>query len=322
MTEPAGNSVARRPGSRRSLVLAGLMTIVVVSTAISFHRLRSAPAIGLTAAAPTPAPPKISLTQAAVKQRPGQHNTGVPPQISLRTSKSLTVTERGTVIDGLDIIGCVDIKADDVVIRRSRITCDRPTTAVRQWGDSRGLVVEDVEIDGSGIVSAAVGFSSYTLRRVNIHNVIDGPRMSNDTLIEQSWIHNLARRDGSHNDAIQTTGGRNLVIRGNSLEVYNAESGDFFNAAVMVGSTTAPEVRHMLVEGNYFDGGNYTINFRKDLAAAEIVFRANRFGRNMRYGPVAGGSHAGVAIDATNVWDDTGRPISDGSHKKPKPATG
>lgn len=307
------------PGSRRPLVLAGILATATVATLIGARSLAPASMVSRpdpvvpapTASTPSPTPP-------TAKQRPGQDNTGVPNQVSLRRSDSLTIKEPGTIIDGLDIRGCVDVKADDVVIRRSRITCDRPTTAIRQWGDHTGLVVEDVEIDGTGVVSAAVGFSSYTLRRVNIHNVIDGPRMSNDTLIEQSWIHGLSRKKGSHNDAIQTTGGRDLVIRGNTLEVYDARSGDFFNAAIMVGSTTAPEVRNLLVEGNYFDGGNYTVNFRKDLVATDIVLRGNRFGRNARYGPVAGGSNTGVSIDSTNVWDDTENSVFDGSQRKRK----
>lgn len=309
---------SNRNRRRRSVAaVLAVLVLVALATVVLLARSTVAPPDADVAPAPSAVPPLPSPTEPSRPPRPNASTTGVPAGVTLTASGPLVVTVPGQVIDALDIDGCVDIKASDVVIKRSRITCSRSTTAIRQWTGSRGLLVEDVEIDGGGKVSAAVGFSSYTLRRVNIYNVVDGPRMASNTLIESSWIHGLARVKGSHNDAIQTTGGSNIVIRGNSLEVYDAASGDFLNAAIMTGSTTAAEVRDMLVEDNYFDGGNYAINFRKDLVADNVVFRNNRFGRNSRYGPVAGGGRKnGVSVDSSNVWDDTGQPLQDGSLKK------
>jgi hypothetical protein len=224
---------------------------------------------------------------------PNAGTTGVPAGTALTRSGSLDVKQRGTVIDGLDIDGCVDVKADDVTIRRSRITCARPTTAVRLFDGYHNLTLEDVEIDGSGRVSAAVGFSDYTLVRVNIHDVSDGPRMGENTMIRDSYIHDLARREGSHNDAIQVSGGSNIQILHNRLDVYAAATGDFFNAAIMVGTQSA-RVEDMLIEGNYLDGGNYTVNFRADLTARDVVARDNVFGPHHRYGFLARGNLPGV----------------------------
>jgi len=206
----------------------------------------------------------------------------------LQSSGALVVKRDGAVLDGLDIDGCVDVKADDVTIRRSRVVCARPTTAVRLHDGYSGLTLEDVEIDGRGVVSTAVGFSHYTLRRVDIHNVIDGPRLGDETTIEDSYVHDLVRAEGSHNDTVQITGGSGIVVRHNTLIAYREDTGDLFNAAIMVGSSSAP-VHNLLIEGNYVDGGNYTVNFHDGLDASDIVGRDNTFGPHYRYGPLARG---------------------------------
>jgi len=234
---------------------------------------------------------------------PGPATTGVPTGTMLQNSGGLVVTTDGAVLDGLDIDGCVDVKADDVTIRRSRIACARPTTAVRLYDGYAGLTLEDVEIDGRGMVSKAVGFAHYTLRRVDIHDVIDGPRLGDETIVEDSYVHDLVRTEGSHNDALQITGGTDIVIRDNTLAAFSEQTGDFFNAAIMIGSTSAP-VRDVLIEGNFLDGGNFTVNFRGDLVGSNIVGRDNTFGPHHRYGPLARGDLA--AVDWSGQPEQTG----------------
>lgn len=241
---------------------------------------------------------------------PDAGSTGVPAGRSLRGSGSVTVTTDGTVLDGLAIDGCVDVKADNVVIRNSRIVCDRSTFAVRTWDGTRNLVVEDSEIDGAGRVSSAVCCGNYTLRRVEIRNVEDGPRLADRTRVYDSWIHHLTRLPDSHNDALQTTGATDVVVRHNTLEAYNTDTGDPMNAAIMLGSTTGPVVRDMVVEDNLFTGGNYTINFRPDINCDNVVFRRNTFVDNARYGPVAGHGAAGVTWADSNVWKHNRKPVA------------
>ncbi|MGH3648183.1 MAG: right-handed parallel beta-helix repeat-containing protein [Micromonosporaceae bacterium] len=241
---------------------------------------------------------------------PNASNTGVPSGKSLKSSGSLTITTAGRVIDGLNINGCVDVKADNVVIRNSRISCDRTTFAIRTWDGASNLLVEDSEIDGEDKVSAALCCGHYTLRRVEIRNVEDGPRLASKTRVYDSWIHDLSRLPGSHNDALQTTGAEDIIVRHNTLEAYNTSTNDPMNAAIMLGSTTGPAVRNMLVEHNLFTGGNYTINFRPDITCSNVVFRNNTFVDNARYGPVAGHSASGVTWAASNVWKHNGQPVA------------
>jgi hypothetical protein len=239
---------------------------------------------------------------------PGPDNTGVPAGTKLKRSGSLTLSKAGQVVSGLDIAGCVTVTAKDVIIQKSRITCGSPYS-IKTTG-AKNLVVQDVEINGLAKNTAAVCCSDYSLRRVEIWNVIDGPRLSDNTVIEQSWIHHLVRVGASHNDALQTTGASNIVVRGNSLEVYNPTISDPLNACLMIGSTTGPIVSNLLFERNYCNGGNYSIGIRTDLNAANIKIQNNAFGHDYRFGIVARPAYPGILWQRpTNIWADNRKPV-------------
>ncbi|WP_326562899.1 hypothetical protein [Micromonospora sp. NBC_01796] len=241
---------------------------------------------------------------------PGPDTTGVPAGTVLRPSSSLDLREPGVVISNLDITGCVTVRAKNVTIRNSRITCDSATFSIRTYDTASDLVVENVEINGMGKNSAAVCCANYTLRRVNIHHVIDGPRLSANTAIIDSWIHDLSRVPDSHNDTLQTTGGSNIVVRHNRLEPHDPNTKDPSNACIMIGSTTSDSVNNLLVEENYCNGGNYSIGVRDDLVGSNIVIRGNRFGRDFRFGVIARSEQAGITWDrGSNVWFDSGQPV-------------
>ena len=246
----------------------------------------------------------------AVAAMPGPSNTGVPDGTQLRRSGPLDLTRNGQVINGLDIVGCVTVSAANVVIRNSRISCDG-RYSIRTFNTARNLVVESSEIDGRGGNEAAVCCGNYTLRRVEIRNVIDGPRLGDNVLIEDSWIHHLTRRPGSHNDTLQTTGATRIVVRNNRLDAYNPNTRDPMNACLMIGSTTAPLVADLLYEGNYCNGGNYSIGVRADLKARDLVFRNNTFGRDHRYGVIQKPGQAGLRWDrSSNTYADNRQPVA------------
>jgi len=215
------------------------------------------------------------------------------------------VTEAGATVSDLDIDGCIDVRAPGVTITDVRIDCSRSTTAIRIY-DGASATIQYTEINGNGVVSTAVGFNDYTLTHVEIYDVIDGPRLGSNVQVLSSYIHHLNRTGNSHNDAMQTTGGTNIVIRGNNIQAYNPDHDDPMNAGLMIGSENAP-VHNMTVEGNLFNGGNYSILARDDLRGSDIAFRNNQFQRDARYGP-----YRGVDVmdaDSSNVWADTKRSI-------------
>lgn len=248
---------------------------------------------------------------------PTPATTGVPTGTTLTPSGSRTVTKEGAVLDGLDITGTVTISADNVTIRNTRIRNTRirntGTYPVRVLSGYRDLVIEDSEIDGRARGAAAVAFSHYTLRRVHIHNVTEGPRIAGGHVtIEDSLVHRLVQDGDNHTDALQIVSGRNNInIRRNALEVNNPDTGLLGNAAFQFGEEEGP-VGNCLVEGNYLNGGNYTINGGGgSTTGAACTFRDNVLGRDHRYGAVANlGPNS--SWDPTNIWLDTATPVAYG----------
>lgn len=243
-------------------------------------------------------------------------DTGVPPGVVLEPSGGLRITEPGTVVDGLDVKGCIEVLADDVVIRNSRVRCsDRRLFRVVAVGkDVRRLVVESSELDGRGKVDIGVGWGDYTLRRVNIHGVVDGARFGYHVVVEDSWIHDLVRIDTLHPDALQATSGGDVVIRRNVLSPNrrdpSVEGGvDHNNASLMLGSEVGEQrLADVLVEGNQIGGGSYSINVRGDINADDIVIRDNVFVDDARYGPVIAPDR--VPLSGGNVMASTGEPVT------------
>lgn len=258
---------------------------------------------GPTTTRPTPATTTPPPTTPPPGGRfPDAGTTGVPAGVTLRASGSLTVTTDGAVIENLHVTGSIKVQADDVVIRNTRIdnTARYPIQV-----SGRNLLVEDSEIDGNGTASVAILPGEYTLRRVDIHDVLDGPRIEGDNVaIEDSYIHHLHRIAGGHHDAIQIRKGSNIVIRRNNLQAYNADTGDPMNAAIQIGSLTAP-MRGLVVDGNLMNGGNYTVNSGKS-GVDPSYYRNNVLGRNFRYGVLSSGP--GVVWESSNVWQDSGLP--------------
>ncbi|QTE29652.1 right-handed parallel beta-helix repeat-containing protein [Pengzhenrongella sicca] len=293
---PLGGAPVRARGRRCLAGLAVLAGLLVLG--------------GCAGDAPPPAPAPSWSPLDSATDRPGPASTGVPAGVVLTPSEGVRVTEDGAVLDGLDVAGCVVVAADDVTIRNSRITClDAPNDrAVVYDGSRTGLVLEDVEIDGGGRTDIGVDTSSTTIRRANIHGVNDGVRLGIGVTVEASWIHDLTRIGELHPDAIQGISAQDIVIRGNTLDPRNAVTGDRGNAAIMLGSETGPKVsKNVVIEGNWINGGNYSINIREDIVAEGFEIRDNRFGTDTTYGPIL--MRSTVTLGTGNVMDATEAPV-------------
>lgn len=241
-------------------------------------------------------------TVACSKVRPGPDTTGVPAGTALTPSGSITVEEDGAIIEGLDIQGEIQVLADNVTIRKVRITSGDYYPIRYFDNDNVGLVVEDTEIIGTnGDVTSGISFANYTARRVNIHGGADGLKADSNVLIEDSWIHDLSNGNGEHNDCVQSTGGKGVTIRGSFLEGAS-------NAAVQTGDENAA-TEDLTIECSWLYGGGYTLNIRGVGATVpkNTVIKDNRFGRDSGYGP--------WTIDdpnptvTGNVYDDDDEPI-------------
>ena len=245
------------------------------------------------AAAPTPttvAPPEEEAA-AAPSYRPGTHpnpaTTGVPAGWTPAGvhEGDLWVYDAGTVIEDLLITGDLQIRATGVTVRRTRVM----GIIWNQWDDDEqfgGLLIEDVEVGpDSGILNwghGSVGTAGYTARRVEIHNVTDGFRVSGDDIVIEDSFVKLSVREGecNHLDGVQGYGGgRNVTIRHNTIDAR----GNCGNAAVFFGDSS-PEAD---VQENILMGGAFSLRLHQVEVPTVFVARNNHVvNGEYDYGPL------------------------------------
>lgn len=229
---------------------------------------------------------------------PDETNTGVPSGVNLTPSGSITITQNGTVIHGLNITGEVVVRANNVTIRNTRITSGDYYPIRYFDNNNTGLLVEDSEIIGTNSnVTSSVAFNDYTLRRVNIHGGADGLKTDGNVVVEDSYIHDLSVGADTHNDGFQATGGSNVTLRHNTCKLSTTNGA---NACLQMGNENGTST-NWLVTDNLFDGGGWTIN-TGGANSTSIVFSNNRFTRNYGYGPAS----TGTVTWTGNYYDDTG----------------
>ena len=213
-------------------------------------------------------------------ERPGPDNTGVRDVTLLVPSGSIKVETPGEVVENLDIDGEITILADNVTIRNVRIKSG-DYYPIRYFDNSNvGLVVEDCEIEGtSDDVTSGISFANYTARRVNVHGTADGFKADENVLVEDSWIHDLRNAPEQHNDGVQSTGGKGVTLRHNSISGAS-------NACVQTGDEGAA-TEDLTIECNWLSGGGYTLNIRGtgETRPKNTKILYNRFTRDAAYGP-------------------------------------
>jgi hypothetical protein len=184
---------------------------------------------------------------------PGETNTGAPPGITLKPSAGLMINTPGAVIQGLDIEGAVIINAPNVTLQNCRVR-SRDYQAVLIKPGIIGAVVRNCTIDGQGAGGQGIaGQGSFIAN--NIMNCVDGIDVRGDnTLIQDNYIHSMAKPAGAHPDGIQADGAfKNLKIIHNM--VVN-ELGD--NSSLMLSNYWGP-IDHVLIDHNAFLGGGYAV---------------------------------------------------------------
>ncbi len=188
---------------------------------------------------------------------PSASSTGVPAGVVLRSSGSVTVSQAGTVIDGLDISGTVTINASNVTVRRSRITGSDFSLVYVKDGVT-GVVVEDVEINGRGVAGTSNSMGVYgpaDVFRSNISGVENGVTPFSGSEVRGNYIHHLAAPGSPHYDGIQIDGGvSDVVVDGNTIDLAEHDQ----TAAVMVDNYFGP-IRNVAISNNFLSGAGYTV---------------------------------------------------------------
>jgi hypothetical protein len=224
-------------------------------------------------------------------------------------SGPVTSTRDGQVIENLDVRGTITVRNNNVTIRNVRVDGGGAAYAISYPDGVSGLVVEDSEIFNFGTASIGGNVDGYTARRLDVHHSGgDGFKAGTGTSIESCWVHFLGTAAGAHADGVQVSDGSRVVIRGNFFDMPVGVAGTNSNAAVFV----APDfgaIDDVLVEGNWMDGGNYTVFSAAKTGhawsawATNLVVRDNLIGRDYNYGPVSVGGPSTTWTN--NRWWDT-----------------
>jgi len=226
----------------------------------------------------------------------------------LSQSGSITVVEQNAIIENLNLTGCINVEADNVIVRNVRINCSG-FYGIRIDSESKGLVIEDVEI--FGMQSSGILGSNFTVRRANIHDSgADAIKPGRNVLIENSWMHRLGTKPLSHSDAVQMVAGGDVTIRENNIDMPHALSG-YTNSQCMIIQTNNGPIDNILIQGNWLNGGGYCVQVNDKGNGhgppTNVRILDNKFGRDCNFGILR---FAGSSPELSgNVYEDSGESI-------------
>ncbi len=222
----------------------------------------------------------------------------------LTATEGRRITVDGAVIDREDVAGQLYIFADNVTIRRCRITSSS-NYGVRIEGGYTGTVIEDCLLVGTGGAANVTG-AHYTLRRCDLSGDHDGLKLNTGVLVEDCYIHDQFKEEGTHNDCMQDSGSSSgWIVRHNTILGPYQQT----NAALQM-STNLGAIDNVLIEGNFLSGGGFTVQCRDNDDGfgppTHVTFRNNVF--------EAGSSiHGHIAFDGAPYFEGnifhTGEPI-------------
>jgi hypothetical protein len=250
---------------------------------------------------------------------PDAASTGVPPGTRLTRRALVRVTRNGAVLNGLDVNGEIEVAADNVTIRNTRVVNPRGRWGIIQTKGHGGLTIEDSEIHGDGVRQMEFGIMNQggmlTVRRIDV-SVISNGIQTNHGLIEESFFHDPKHFSGDHIDMIISTGapapGQSLVIRHNT--VLNSLK---LTCAIGLFQTFGV-VHDVLVTDNLISGGSYALcagsgsrGSAYNVRIIENVFSRVPFRTGGYYGPVAAWDSSGRGNEwRDNVWEGSGTRVT------------
>jgi hypothetical protein len=233
---------------------------------------------------------------------PDATNTGANCS-SLTPSGSITVTTNGAVVEGRNISGSVTVRASNVTIRNDCVTSSDIYPV--HFVSGSNLTVEDTTITGrGGGCSRAVepAANGAVMDRLNVSGCEDGIQMYSGDVLENSYIHDLAFTSSSHNDGVQQNGGRDDVVKHNTI--FNPH-----NQTSCVNFTTDfGGISDITITGNLLNGGNYTVYSRSggNGNPTGVSVTGNQFGSADVFGLV---SADGSITWSGNVSDSSGQAV-------------
>ena len=245
---------------------------------------------------------------------PGASNTGVPDGTVLTTyTGPMTITTDNTVIDSKLITGDLEISAQNVLIKRSKIV--NGSAQDRKVAGS-SFTIEDTTIEVGNRQQRGIWGDHITVSRLDVSGGYSGG-WCNFCNVSDSWFHHLYYESGWHVSAFRQD--HYLTLRHNVLSCDLPIFPDGGCSADMTGYGDFHVVEHNMLERNLYisnPGASYcayggsTPGKPYSDGANNIVFSQNVFQRGAsghcgRYGLVA-------RFDASlpgnlwtgNMWDD------------------
>ncbi len=259
---------------------------------------------------------RMEFAPTTVLQRADATTTGVPDGTALTVHQGdITVTQAGTVIDRLDVHGSIYVKANNVTIKRSLIrggpASSKNKALIASWWGNTNLVVQDstLRADFPSYWMDGLTGSNFTATRLDISRVVDTVKVAaGNATITNSWLHDNAHfspdpnqsDNKTHDDGIQVSGGKNIVISGNNIHGAH-------NASVMVGQGTV--VADLKITGNWLSDGGCAVNVSQGGTGGPILGSSVQ---NNKFGPGVYGTTCPMRLPKTspitvsgNTWAAT-----------------
>jgi hypothetical protein len=252
---------------------------------------------------------------------PAYGNVGVPAGTTLTPSRTMTVNTDGTVINGMDVTGYINVEATNVMIENTRVTmtgggCGPSTTCGNS--DIRvscacNVTISHVELtaDSGTTVEHAIRNSDgghITVEYVYQHGPVDALCYCGASDIHDNYsIISLAIAD-DHLENIYVPGEETVSIVHNTLlNKYPQTANILANTADGGGG---PCANNLTITGNLLAGGGYTIY---PCASANSVGSSTLDFENNRIARCGGGVEAGVVANGgellcADAWNN-GNPV-------------
>jgi hypothetical protein len=235
---------------------------------------------------------------------PDATNTGVPDGTALTmVDGNVALTTAGMVYENQDVRGCVEVHADNVTIRNTRISGSGCQYVLRNFGTN--LTVTDSEVTCASGAGTAIASTDYTVTRTDVHGCENGFNVNGRVAVKDSWVHDLFGVDGSHTDGAQFNQGATAIVFEHNTIVSPNPGG---TAAIIMWNEGDPQNSNVTIQNNLLAGGAWTLYCpRSDATGVRIV--GNRFGA-AGYGAAAACTPGHVDQFAGNITDDTGAPLN------------
>jgi hypothetical protein len=235
-------------------------------------------------------------------------------------------SSNGQTINGKDFHGYVKVTGANITFTNCIFRGGTPNgnNALIDTEDSTGTItIKDAEFVPATPAATIDGLwtRNTNIYRANIHGSVDGMKGDSNTLVQDSYIHDMKwfasdpNQGGgeTHNDGVQTFAGESHVtLKHNNIDLSGVKN----NKGELIGNAALQSSgAYTTVDGNWLDGGGCTLNFAAQSLGGKtltnLYITNNRFGRHQEFTgcTVLISTKTVLSQNTGNVWDDSGQPV-------------